>query len=74
MDKIHRQESKHLAKEGGFTKSYNKKGHRMMSSYNLPDKFGELVKEYFDIPELWDGKEFPSKMGGQDLWIVRKRG
>jgi ubiquinone/menaquinone biosynthesis C-methylase UbiE len=73
LEKMLGHERKQLEETGGFTKSYYKKGHRMMSSYNLPEKFGQLVKEDFDVLEFWDGKEFPSKMGGQDLWIVRKR-
>lgn len=74
LEKMLGSERKQLEEQGGFTKAYYKKGHRMMSSYNLPDKFGEQVKKYFDILEFWDGKEYTSKMGGQDLWIVRKRG
>lgn len=66
-------ERKELELKGSVSKSYYKKGHRMMSSYNMPDAMARCVEKYFDILEFWDGREHLSKMGGQDLWIVRKK-
>jgi len=74
LSKLLEQERIQLEAKGAFTKSYFKKGHRMMTSYNLPDKFRELLQKHFDMLEFWDGNKDPSKTGGQDLWIVRKKG
>ena len=74
LSKLLRQEREQLEAKGAFTKSYYKKGHRMMTSYNLPDIFSKQVQKYFDVLEFWDGNKDPSKTGGQDLWIVRKKG
>lgn len=67
------QEKEVLKKTGRFTKLYGKKGHRMMSSYNDAVAFGKVVTRYFDILEFWDGAANKSKIGGQDLWIVKKK-
>ena len=65
-------EKKLLEVQGGLTVDYNKKGHRMMSSYNKPDNFRNLLNPYFEILEYFDGAGNPDKVGGQDLWIVKK--
>jgi SAM-dependent methyltransferase len=65
-------ERKTLAVSGVFTKSYNKKGHRMMTSYNRRESFECLLQGYFHVVEYYDGGRHPEKMGGQDMWIVQK--
>lgn len=62
-----------LNQHGSYTKSYYQKGHRMMSTYQLPEKFAALVRNYFTILEYHNGEANPTMVGGQDLWIVRKR-
>jgi hypothetical protein len=44
-----------------------------MSTYNNPSKFKEIVEKYFIILEYFDGESNYSKLGGQDLWIVKKK-
>lgn len=61
-----------LNDKGTFTKSYKQKGHRMMSTYNEPKAFSKLLQKYFEIIEYCDGNKNPQKIGGQDLWIVKK--
>lgn len=61
-----------LYQNGAFTKSYQQKGHRMMSTYNTAKAFRSLLQHYFDILEFHEGTSNLTKMGGQDLWIVRK--
>lgn len=66
-------ELRELNYRGVFTKLYTKKGHRLMSTYNKSDEFKNLVNKYFQILEFYDGENNIKKVGGQDLWIVRKR-
>lgn len=66
-------ELKELNREGIFTKHYSKRGHRLMSTYNNSDKLKITINKYFEILEFYDGVNNFAKVGGQDLWIVRKR-
>jgi ubiquinone/menaquinone biosynthesis C-methylase UbiE len=61
-----------LNSQGALTIDYKQKGHRMMSSYNSYESFKIIVENYFEILEYYSGAEYPEKVGGQDLWIVRK--
>jgi SAM-dependent methyltransferase len=54
-------------RQGAFTKTYRREGHRMMTTYNRADAFAEWLKPWFDVLEFRDGA------GQQDLWIARKR-
>lgn len=71
--KLLNSEKEILKMEGAYTREYRKEGHRMMSTYNEPNRFGALLQPYFDILEYYDGSIDLSKTGGQDLWIVRKK-
>ena len=66
-------EKNHLAGLGYFTRNYEEKGHRMMTTYNDASIFKLQLAPYFDVLEFHDGKSDLSKTGGQDLWIVRKK-
>ncbi|HMH24903.1 MAG TPA: class I SAM-dependent methyltransferase [Puia sp.] len=66
-------EKQFLDQNGFFTKSYSKKGHRMMTTYNSAGSFRSQLQPYFEILEFHDGASDPTRTGGQDLWIVRKR-
>jgi len=67
------QKEQHLYdQEGVFTKTYRGEGHRMMSTYNSPTNFRELLQPYFEVLEYYDGAADPKRIGGQDLWIVKK--
>jgi ubiquinone/menaquinone biosynthesis C-methylase UbiE len=66
-------EKKALDIQGALTIDYKQKGHRMMSTYNNYENFKMIVENYFEILEYYNGEEYPEKVGGQDLWIVRKR-
>jgi SAM-dependent methyltransferase len=59
-------------RDGVFTKSYRKEGHRMMSTYNSEESVRRLMGPYFEVVEFHDGADV-TKAGGQDLWIVRKK-
>lgn len=71
--KLSENEKKSLNIQGALTIDYKQKGHRMMSSYNKYENFKTIVQDYFEILEYYSGTEYPEKVGGQDLWIVRKR-
>jgi len=66
-------EKKVLDIQGALTIDYKQRGHRMMSTYNNYENFKIIVEDYFEILEYYSGKQYPEKVGGQDLWIVRKR-
>ena len=66
-------QKKRLDKTGFYTQQYSKQGHRMMSSFQLPDHFKEMLSPYFIVKEFYSGKTHPERMGGQDLWILQKR-
>lgn len=62
-----------LRRKGIFTQGYPGKGHRMMSTYHTEAHFRRLLEPYFTVREYFDGKQHPSKMGGQDVWILIKK-
>ena len=64
---------KALTKEGRYTIMYHQKGHRMMGTFNVYDSFRKEVEHYFEVLEYYDGSENVSKVGGQDLWIVKRK-
>lgn len=57
---------------GSFTNEYKKEGHHLMTTYNDPVAFRNLLLEYFEIKAYYEGKSHPEKLGGQDIWIVTK--
>jgi hypothetical protein len=62
-----------LLKVGAYTESFKQKGHRMMTTYTTTEFFKENLSAYFEVLEYYDGNENSEKIGGQDLWIVRKK-
>jgi len=62
-----------LEMNGSYTISYNKQGHRMMTTYNKYESFANEIENYFEIKEFYNGEEHIDKVGGQDLWIVQKK-
>jgi SAM-dependent methyltransferase len=73
FDKLLSSEKVVLNKTGSFTKQYFQKGHRLMSTYNLADSFKIILEKYFEVLEFYEGEKNIDKIGGQDLWIVRKK-
>lgn len=73
FEKLSTIELNHLQSKGSYTIPYNQKGHRMMSTYNISENFKNNVELHFDVLEFYEGKFNIDKVGGQDLWIVRKR-
>lgn len=67
------QEQKQLDSEGGVTKSYQQKGHRMMGTYNTHEAFLHMAAPWFELLAYYDGAKYPEKVGGQDLWIMRRK-
>lgn len=66
------QEKKALTSNGVYTRQFEKKGHRMMSTYHSATEFRKMLATYFTIIDFWDGALHPQKIGGQDLWILKK--
>jgi SAM-dependent methyltransferase len=66
-------EKKELNEKGAYTRYYNKKGHRMMTTYNSAKEFCQLIEQYFQVLEFCEGDKNPEKIGGQDLWIAKKK-
>lgn len=62
-----------LHNNGVFTQPYSIQGHRMMSTYNQAGEFRKMINPYFTVLEYYEGEKFPGKIGGQDVWILRKR-
>ena len=73
VDQLSHSEKNHLSGLGYFTRNYEAKGHRMMTTYNDAALFKLQLAPYFDVLEFHDGKSDLNKTGGQDLWIVRKK-
>jgi ubiquinone/menaquinone biosynthesis C-methylase UbiE len=71
--KLLKHEMRLLQENGVYSKAYGQKGHRMMSTYNDPESFRKLLEDHFEILEFHDGATDQTKMGGQDLWIARKK-
>lgn len=57
---------------GCLTQSYEKNGHRMMTTIHHPELFEKKLRQTFDLLMFKDGASDPSAAGGQDLWIIRK--
>jgi ubiquinone/menaquinone biosynthesis C-methylase UbiE len=73
FNKLSSQQLNSLHQQGSYTVPYTQKGHRMMSTYNLSDMFKKWLESSFDVLEFHEGKTNMHKVGGQDLWIVRKK-
>lgn len=72
FSKLTTTEQQILQQQGSYTKSYSQKGHRLMSTYNNQENFKQIVLKYFSIIQVFDGASHLEKLGGQDLWIVKK--
>lgn len=67
ISKLLPEEKKLLDKNGSFTKQFQKKGHRMMTTYNSKEAFAKTMQPYFEVKEFRQGSN-----GEQDFWIARK--
>ncbi|MEO6228947.1 MAG: class I SAM-dependent methyltransferase [Ferruginibacter sp.] len=65
-------QTEELKLNGSVTIKFKKNGHRMMNTYNDAEHFKNVIAQYFEVIEFFDGVKFPEKFGGQDLWIVKK--
>lgn len=61
-----------LHREGIFTKNFPSQGHRLMATYHDPSFFRKIIVKRFEIVGYTDGAKEPGKIGGQDVWILRK--
>lgn len=66
-------EKNKLFERGLYSKVYKQRGHRMMSTYNAPEALKKVIEKYFSILEFHAGEADRSKIGGQDLWLVKKK-
>lgn len=73
IKRLSEKEKQEIKIKGMYNTSYPQPGHRMMSTYHLPEKWKIVLEEYFDILEYWEGEKNPNKAGKQDLWILRKK-
>ncbi len=71
-DALSKNELNTLRSLGYYTNSFKESGHRMMSTYNVASQFQEKIETYFTLLSYYNGKSHPSKLGGQDLWIMKK--
>ncbi len=44
-----------------------------MGAYNQAVFFRKIIERYFDVLEYYDGARHLEKLGGQDMWIVKKK-
>lgn len=72
IEQLSKQEQTIIREQGAYTSTYQKSGHRMMSSYHDAKALKNLLKEAFDLLNFYDGNTHPHKAGGQDLWVVKK--
>lgn len=72
-DKLDEADKTILYRDGGITKNYKQKGHRMMTTYNNAENFKIILSNFFEIVDFFDGTIYSEKFGGQDLWICKKR-
>ncbi len=59
--------------KGWQSNQYHEKGHRLLSTYNKAVNFKEMITQFFTIEKHYEGKSHPEKLGGQDIWILRKQ-
>lgn len=72
------EEKKQLQSTGYFAKIFQDKsnapiGDRNFSTYETPLFFETIIADYFNIIQYFEGKLYPEKFGGQDLWILQKK-
>lgn len=73
VKRLSQKEKREIETTGVYNTYFHQPGHRMMSTYHLPEKFRMVLAEKFEILEYWDGEQHPNKAGKQDLWILRKK-
>jgi SAM-dependent methyltransferase len=66
-------ELQELKKKGAYTIPFNKEGHRMMTTFNDRITFENKISIYFEVLKFYEGKNHLEKIGGQDLWIVKRK-
>lgn len=65
-------ERQHLSVNGCITQTYQKSGHRMMTTLHEAGILKQWLAENYELLVHMDGATDPEAAGGQDLWIVRK--
>lgn len=70
---MNQKEKKQYLLNGFHSNDLDEKGHRLLCTYNNYANFKQLLETYFTIKAFYDGKSHPDKLGGQDLWILRKQ-
>jgi 2-polyprenyl-3-methyl-5-hydroxy-6-metoxy-1,4-benzoquinol methylase len=58
--------------KGCVTQSFEKDGHRMMTTIHHPEILKKRLQQTFELLAFKDGRSEPEAAGGQDLWIIRK--
>ncbi|MES2005340.1 MAG: class I SAM-dependent methyltransferase [Bacteroidota bacterium] len=66
-------EKRSLKEKGFYTRRYPVHGRRMMTTYHEAGQFKKIIAPIFVVKEWYDGKQYPEKAGGQDVWILQKK-
>ncbi|MFM8759140.1 MAG: hypothetical protein ACKODS_06290, partial [Methylophilaceae bacterium] len=50
-----------------------KAGSRSRAIYHHAPKFQSIIEQYVEVLAWYDGIQYPSLIGGQDIWICKKK-
>jgi SAM-dependent methyltransferase len=72
LSRLTRREKKEWLQKGCCVQSYGNTGRRRYACYHHPAFLKEQLQQLFTILAYNNGQLHPGRMGGQDLWILRK--
>ncbi|MBX9890884.1 MAG: class I SAM-dependent methyltransferase [Chitinophagaceae bacterium] len=62
-----------LAELGCWDNHTGNAGSRSRAIYHHASKFHTIIEQYMDVLSWYDGAKYPSLIGGQDIWICKKK-
>ena len=62
-----------LAEVGYWDNLIGKAGSRSRATYHHAPKFQSIIEQYVEVLAWYDGIQYPSLIGGQDIWICKKK-
>lgn len=63
----------HLAAVGYWDNQRSNAGSRGRAIYHHAPTFQAIIEQYMDVLAWYDGSNYPSLIGGQDIWICKKK-
>jgi SAM-dependent methyltransferase len=72
LSRLTYREKKEWMQKGFCVQSYGNTGQRRYACYHHPAFLKERLQQLFTILAYDNGQVHPAKMGGQDVWILRK--